>query len=72
MHTNLIRQYKTIRFDKSFTVVVYPNGYMGMNCEHSWADAPVMGHVMEYAVMSNYVPPSPLPSPFSLSSPPPS
>ncbi|XP_070610708.1 carnitine O-palmitoyltransferase 1, muscle isoform isoform X3 [Erythrolamprus reginae] len=34
-------------FDKSFTLVVYPNGKLGGNAEHSWADAPVMGHLWE-------------------------
>ncbi|XP_063164909.1 carnitine O-palmitoyltransferase 1, muscle isoform isoform X2 [Candoia aspera] len=34
-------------FDKSFTLVVYPNGKLGGNAEHSWADAPIMGHLWE-------------------------
>lgn len=34
-------------FDKSFTLVVYQNGKLGGNAEHSWADAPVMGHLWE-------------------------
>ncbi|KAK3098023.1 hypothetical protein FSP39_015419 [Pinctada imbricata] len=36
-------------FDKSFTLVVASNGRIGFNGEHSWADAPIMGHVWEVA-----------------------
>lgn len=39
---------KSIWFDKSFTVVASGDGKMGLNCEHSWADAPVIGHITEY------------------------
>lgn len=35
-------------FDKSFNVIVYKNGKIGMNTEHSWADAPISGHLWEY------------------------
>ena len=28
---------------------------MGMNCEHGWADAPVMGHLMEALLTNEYV-----------------
>ncbi|XP_055378355.1 carnitine O-palmitoyltransferase 1, liver isoform isoform X2 [Condylostylus longicornis] len=35
-------------FDKSFTVCVGTNGRVGFNSEHTWADAPVMGHAWEY------------------------
>ncbi|CAB1312223.1 unnamed protein product [Coregonus sp. 'balchen'] len=28
-------------FDKSFSVVIYKNGKIGLNAEHSWADAPL-------------------------------
>lgn len=34
-------------FDKSFTFIVFKNGKMGMNTEHSWADAPIVGHLWE-------------------------
>lgn len=34
-------------FDKSFTLISYPNGKMGINVEHSWADAPIVGHMWE-------------------------
>ncbi|ETE62401.1 hypothetical protein L345_11842, partial [Ophiophagus hannah] len=39
-------------FDKSFTLVVYPNGKLGGNAEHSWADAPIMGHLWEVSSLS--------------------
>ncbi|KAM7178447.1 carnitine O-palmitoyltransferase 1, muscle isoform 1-T9 [Macrochelys suwanniensis] len=35
-------------FDKSFTLVVYKNGKVGTNTEHSWADAPIIGHLWEF------------------------
>jgi carnitine O-palmitoyltransferase 1 len=35
-------------FDKSFTMVISANGRVGLNTEHSWADAPVTGHMWEY------------------------
>jgi len=38
----------TLWFDKSFTAVFFANGRMGLNAEHSWGDAPTMGHVSEY------------------------
>ncbi|KAH1171357.1 hypothetical protein KIL84_006975 [Mauremys mutica] len=34
-------------FDKTFTLVVFKNGKMGLNTEHSWADAPIVGHLWE-------------------------
>ncbi|XP_059180476.1 carnitine O-palmitoyltransferase 1, liver isoform-like isoform X2 [Centropristis striata] len=34
-------------FDKSFSVVYYKNGKMGLNAEHSWGDAPVMAHLWQ-------------------------
>ncbi|XP_050391317.1 carnitine O-palmitoyltransferase 1, liver isoform isoform X1 [Patella vulgata] len=37
-------------FDKSFTLVVCSNGRIGFNAEHSWADAPIMAHLWEYAI----------------------
>ncbi|XP_025889491.1 carnitine O-palmitoyltransferase 1, muscle isoform-like, partial [Nothoprocta perdicaria] len=35
-------------FDKSFTLVVFKNGKLGANAEHSWADAPIIGHLWEF------------------------
>ncbi|KAM4734851.1 carnitine O-palmitoyltransferase 1, muscle isoform 1-T2 [Anableps anableps] len=37
-------------FDKSFTLISYPNGKIGVNVEHSWADAPIVGHMWEYVL----------------------
>ncbi|XP_072017786.1 carnitine O-palmitoyltransferase 1, liver isoform-like isoform X2 [Amphiura filiformis] len=37
-------------FDKSFNLIVYKNGRMGVNGEHSLADAPVMAHLFEFAL----------------------
>ncbi|CAG5088418.1 Oidioi.mRNA.OKI2018_I69.PAR.g11835.t1.cds [Oikopleura dioica] len=34
-------------FDKTFTLVVFKNGIYGANVEHSWADAPIFGHLCE-------------------------
>ncbi|XP_074662825.1 carnitine O-palmitoyltransferase 1, liver isoform-like isoform X1 [Tubulanus polymorphus] len=42
-------------FDKSFTLVVSKDGRFGFNAEHSWADAPIMAHAWEYAVVSDLV-----------------
>lgn len=38
---------KSAWYDKSFNVVVFEDGKVGLNAEHSWADAPVVGHMME-------------------------
>uniref|UniRef100_G1TJN7 Carnitine O-palmitoyltransferase 1, muscle isoform n=1 Tax=Oryctolagus cuniculus TaxID=9986 RepID=G1TJN7_RABIT len=40
-------------FDKSFTFVVFKNGKMGINAEHSWADAPIVGHLWEYVMATD-------------------
>ncbi|XP_061434655.1 carnitine O-palmitoyltransferase 1, liver isoform-like [Lethenteron reissneri] len=40
-------------FDKSFTLVVYANGKMGLNAEHSWADAPIVGHLWEVVMATD-------------------
>uniref|UniRef100_A0A8D0G1G8 Carnitine O-palmitoyltransferase 1, muscle isoform n=1 Tax=Sphenodon punctatus TaxID=8508 RepID=A0A8D0G1G8_SPHPU len=40
-------------FDKSFTLVVYRNGKLGANMEHSWADAPVIGHLWEFMLATD-------------------
>jgi len=33
--------------DKSFNYVVFANGRSGIHAEHTWADAPVLGHIVE-------------------------
>lgn len=40
-------------FDKSFNIVISKNGKAGLNAEHSWADAPIIGHYWEYALYSD-------------------
>ncbi|XDV52614.1 hypothetical protein PO909_021327 [Leuciscus waleckii] len=42
-------------FDKSFNLIVFKNGTMGLNGEHSWADAPVIGHLWEHVLSSDPV-----------------
>ncbi|XP_057691806.1 carnitine O-palmitoyltransferase 1, liver isoform isoform X1 [Corythoichthys intestinalis] len=37
-------------FDKSFNLIVFKNGTMGLNAEHSWADAPIVGHLWEHVL----------------------
>ncbi|XP_018418304.1 PREDICTED: carnitine O-palmitoyltransferase 1, liver isoform-like isoform X2 [Nanorana parkeri] len=34
-------------FDKSISFIVFKNGKVGVNAEHSWADAPIVGHLWE-------------------------
>ncbi|XP_042200963.1 carnitine O-palmitoyltransferase 1, liver isoform isoform X2 [Callorhinchus milii] len=40
-------------FDKSFTLIVFENGKVGLNAEHSWADAPIIGHLWEYVLATD-------------------
>ncbi|XP_043825799.1 carnitine O-palmitoyltransferase 1, liver isoform [Dromiciops gliroides] len=40
-------------FDKMFTFIVFKNGKMGLNAEHSWADAPIVGHLWEYVMATD-------------------
>uniref|UniRef100_A0A670XRI6 carnitine O-palmitoyltransferase n=1 Tax=Pseudonaja textilis TaxID=8673 RepID=A0A670XRI6_PSETE len=40
-------------FDKSFNLIVFRNGKMGLNSEHSWADAPIVGHLWENVMSSD-------------------
>lgn len=44
-------------FDKSINLVVFANGKAGLNVEHSWADAPVMGHLWEYTLATEFAGP---------------
>ncbi|XP_066874719.1 palmitoyl thioesterase CPT1C isoform X6 [Kogia breviceps] len=34
-------------FDKSFSLIVFSNGKLGLSVEHSWADCPISGHMWE-------------------------
>ncbi|XP_077887754.1 palmitoyl thioesterase CPT1C isoform X3 [Ictidomys tridecemlineatus] len=38
-------------FDKSFTLIVFSNGKLGLSVEHSWADCPISGHMWEPLVV---------------------
>uniref|UniRef100_A0A7N4V0Z5 Carnitine O-palmitoyltransferase 1, muscle isoform n=1 Tax=Sarcophilus harrisii TaxID=9305 RepID=A0A7N4V0Z5_SARHA len=40
-------------FDKSFTLVAFKNGKLGLNTEHAWADAPVVGHLWEFVLATD-------------------
>ncbi|KAE8616982.1 hypothetical protein XENTR_v10008942 [Xenopus tropicalis] len=40
-------------FDKSFSLVVFRNGKLGLNAEHSWADAPIIGHLWEFTLATD-------------------
>uniref|UniRef100_A0A4X2M381 carnitine O-palmitoyltransferase n=1 Tax=Vombatus ursinus TaxID=29139 RepID=A0A4X2M381_VOMUR len=40
-------------FDKTFTFIVFKNGKMGLNAEHAWADAPIVGHLWEYVMSTD-------------------
>ncbi|KAJ8388621.1 hypothetical protein AAFF_G00131860 [Aldrovandia affinis] len=40
-------------FDKSFNLIAYENGKLGLNAEHSWADAPIVGHMWEYVLATD-------------------
>ncbi|XP_004845344.1 carnitine O-palmitoyltransferase 1, muscle isoform isoform X2 [Heterocephalus glaber] len=37
-------------FDKSFTLISFKNGVLGLNTEHAWADAPIIGHLWEFVL----------------------
>ncbi|XP_007531401.2 carnitine O-palmitoyltransferase 1, brain isoform isoform X2 [Erinaceus europaeus] len=36
--------------DKSFTLIVFSNGKLGLSVEHSWADCPISGHMWEFTL----------------------
>lgn len=40
-------------FDKSFNMICSKNGRVGLNTEHSWADAPVTGHMWENVLIDD-------------------
>uniref|UniRef100_A0A8C4LHZ5 carnitine O-palmitoyltransferase n=1 Tax=Equus asinus asinus TaxID=83772 RepID=A0A8C4LHZ5_EQUAS len=37
-------------FDKSFSLMVFSNGKLGLSVEHSWADCPISGHMWEFTL----------------------
>ncbi|UYV78943.1 CPT1A [Cordylochernes scorpioides] len=42
-------------FDKSFNLIVAKNGRAGLNAEHSWADAPIIGHLWEFSIAQDFL-----------------
>uniref|UniRef100_A0AC34R328 Carnitine O-palmitoyltransferase n=1 Tax=Panagrolaimus sp. JU765 TaxID=591449 RepID=A0AC34R328_9BILA len=42
-------------FDKSFNLVVYKNGRLGVNAEHSYADASIISHLMEWVLLNDLI-----------------
>ncbi|EFO22446.2 hypothetical protein LOAG_06041 [Loa loa] len=38
-------------FDKSFNLIIFKNGRFGINAEHSWGDAAVVAHFMEFCTI---------------------
>ncbi|CAF0890566.1 unnamed protein product [Didymodactylos carnosus] len=42
-------------FDKSFNFIISKNAVFGFNVEHSWADAPVSGHMVEFVLCEDFV-----------------
>eukprot|EP01104_Vermistella_antarctica_P016221 TRINITY_DN549_c1_g1_i1.p1 TRINITY_DN549_c1_g1~~TRINITY_DN549_c1_g1_i1.p1 ORF type:complete len:711 (-),score=184.05 TRINITY_DN549_c1_g1_i1:7-2139(-) len=45
-------------FDKSFNLIMYKNGKLSANVEHSWADAPVIVHLFDFVFGIEDAPPS--------------
>ncbi|XP_065837964.1 carnitine O-palmitoyltransferase 1, liver isoform-like isoform X2 [Oscarella lobularis] len=43
-------------FDKSFCAIIFKNGKIGLTCEHSWSDAPVIAYMLEHASMEELLP----------------
>jgi len=41
--------------DKSFNLVITPNGKAGIHVEHSWGDAPTLAHILEWVSTSDEV-----------------
>ncbi|CEF71155.1 LD31742p [Strongyloides ratti] len=40
-------------YDKSFNFIIFKNGKMGINTEHSWGDAAVTAHFVEYCLLKD-------------------
>ncbi len=43
---------KPIWFDKNFNFIFFKNGRVATNVEHTWSDASVLVHVMDYVFSS--------------------
>uniref|UniRef100_A0A1I8HVA2 Carn_acyltransf domain-containing protein n=1 Tax=Macrostomum lignano TaxID=282301 RepID=A0A1I8HVA2_9PLAT len=39
---------RNIWFDKNANLIFHPSGRFAVHCEHSWADAPVFAHLIEF------------------------
>jgi len=46
--TSWLRNSDNRWYDKSFTLIVYANGRIGLSVEHTWADAPVLVHMFDF------------------------
>ncbi|KJH51980.1 Choline/Carnitine O-acyltransferase [Dictyocaulus viviparus] len=42
-------------FDKSFNIIISKNAHVGINTEHSWGDAAVTAHFMEWMLLRDIV-----------------
>ncbi|XP_050397070.1 carnitine O-palmitoyltransferase 1, liver isoform [Patella vulgata] len=42
---------KNIWFEKSINLLFFTDGRVGLNCEHSFADAPVVAHLQEFSML---------------------
>ncbi|CAJ0605158.1 unnamed protein product [Cylicocyclus nassatus] len=42
-------------FDKSFNMIISKNAHAGINAEHSWGDAAVIAHFMEFMLLKDIV-----------------
>uniref|UniRef100_A0A7E4VSQ6 carnitine O-palmitoyltransferase n=1 Tax=Panagrellus redivivus TaxID=6233 RepID=A0A7E4VSQ6_PANRE len=42
-------------FDKSINFIITKNGRVGVNAEHSWADAAVTAHAVEYVLLNDLI-----------------
>ncbi|XP_030828246.1 carnitine O-palmitoyltransferase 1, liver isoform [Strongylocentrotus purpuratus] len=48
----------SIWFDKCFHILVFADGKIGANIEHSWGDGLVTAHMFEYSLMEEHLDPS--------------
>jgi hypothetical protein len=44
-----------IWFDKSVCLIAFNDGRIGFNAEHSWGDAPTLGHIVEFSMTNECV-----------------
>jgi len=53
-HNNLHGKAYNRWFDKSFNFIISKNGRFGVNVEHSWGDAAITAHFVEYVLLKDY------------------